>query len=128
VAAEEDQGGLFAAGELEALAASPGVIGRVERLLRVALTEAARNSLLIKEDLGLVGSALAGARALDAAERGGAKGGPYAVAALLTPYRETLQALRLPIALTPADGAAPMGGDGQSAVIQALSDEFGAAQ
>jgi hypothetical protein len=125
---DEDQGGLFAADELETLASAPGVIGRVERLLRVALTEAARNSLLIKEDLGLVGSALAGARALDAAERGGAKGGPYATAALLTPYRETLQALRLPMAVQPADAPAGLGGNSQAHVVDALSDEFGAAE
>lgn len=125
--ADEDQGDLFGADELEALAASPGRVGRVERLLRVALGAAAVAGVLVKEDLGLVGSALAGARALDAAEVGGAKGGPYAVAALLTPYRETLQALRLPMALTPADGAAPLAGDSHTDVVQALSDEFGAA-
>ena len=124
---EDNQGDLFGAEELEALAVSPGAVGRVERLLRVALQTAAVAGVIVKEDLGLVGSALAGARALDAAERGGAKGGPYAVAALLTPYRETLQALRLPMAMTPVDGAAPLAGDGQSGVIQALSDEFGAA-
>lgn len=126
--ADDDQAGLFGADELEALATSPGAVGRVERLLRVALRAAAAAGVLIKEDLGLVGSALAGARALDAAERGGAKGGPYAVAALLTPYRETLQALRLPMALSPADSPAGLGTNSHTDVIDALSDEFGAAE
>jgi hypothetical protein len=80
--------------------------------------------VLVTEDWGLIGGALAGARALDMAERGGRGGGPYAVAALLSPYRETLQALRLPAELAPAEQPRPPAGT-QPDASSLLGDWFG---
>lgn len=96
------QGGLF---DVDALVAErrPGELGRAERMLQTAIRAATERGVLIEEDAGLIGSALVGARALDNAERvGGLKGG-YLVAQLQTGYRETLQALRLPAEVAPAE-------------------------
>lgn len=103
-----------------------GGVGRVERALRTALHAAAEVGIIGVTDAGLIGAALAGARGLDVAERGGAKGGPYATAALLTPYRETLHALRIPEAVNPSDE--PRGpAEGQPDGASFLSDLYGAA-
>lgn len=118
---------LFDVGEVVA-PAQPGEPGRAERGLRSALAAGAASGLLRQEDLGMIGAALVAARSLDDAERwaGTKGGGPYAVAALLSPYREVLQALRLPAALAPAEGGAPSGPtDGQTGAPSWLSDHFG---
>jgi hypothetical protein len=101
-----------------------GGVGRVERALRKALTRAAEAGIVTELDSGLIGGALAGAQALDVAARGGKSGGPYATAALLTPYRETLHALRLPQALVPSEGGPPAG-NGQSDDASFLGDLYG---
>lgn len=106
---DQEQAELFDVAELAAPDA--GELGPVEAGLRAALTAATKpgRGHLVEEDLGLVGSALAGARALDAAVRNvrrDPKGG-YLVASLLTPYRETLAALRLPAAVAPLEDAPP---------------------
>lgn len=103
-----------------------GQPGTAERGLMAAVAAAARAGRLGEEDQGLIGSALVGARALDDADRfaGTKGGGPYAVAALLTPYRETLQALRLPAAVLP-DETPPPPGESQSSTPGWLSEHFG---
>jgi len=104
--------------------AAPTGPGRVELELDKALKAAWERQTLIDEDRGLIGGALAAARAIDNAERiGGLKGG-YLIAQALTPYREALHALRLPAAVNPAEqprgaAAAP------SAVPDWLGDQFG---
>ena len=106
----------------------PGEVGRCERALVVALQAGAESGQLRKEDLGMIGGALIAARALDDAERwaGSKGGGPYAVAAVLTPYREVLQALRLPAATAPEEGGGPpVPPDGQGGTPSWLSDHFG---
>jgi hypothetical protein len=86
--------------------------GPTEAGLRAALeavTRPDRDGALPAEAAALVGSALVGARALDAAMRKvatDAKAG-YLVAALLTPYRETCQAIGLPVPTEPAPAPAP---------------------
>jgi hypothetical protein len=102
----------------------PGRPGRVEAMLLRAIKAAQDAEVLVTEDWGLIGGALAGARALDMAERGGRGGGPYAVAALLSPYRETLQALRLPAELAPAEQPRPPAGT-QPDASSLLGDWFG---
>lgn len=97
----EGPAALFDVDELAAV--QPSGPGRVERALIQALKAAASRGGLIEEDMGLIGGALAAARALDSADRiGGIKGG-YLVAQAITPYREALHALRLPPALVPAE-------------------------
>jgi hypothetical protein len=81
--------------------------GQAEAGLRVAVEAGQAAGTLVDEDSGLIGSAFVGARALDAADRQPGPKTGYLVAALLTPYRETLQALRLPAAITPSDPRAP---------------------
>jgi hypothetical protein len=108
--------------------ARPGEVGRAERGLRRALEAGAVSGVLREEDLGMIGAALVAARALDDAERwaGSKGGGPYAVAAVLTPYREVLQALRLPAATVPEEaGSAPVPPDGQGGTPSWLGDAFG---
>lgn len=108
--------------------AKPGEVGRAERGLRQALEAGAASGRLREEDLGMIGAALVAARSLDDAERwaGTKGGGPYAVAALLTPYREVLQALRLPAALAPEEGGTPpVAPDGQGGTPSWLGDAFG---
>lgn len=123
--ADDKGAALFDVDELAAHTAHRmGEPGRVERMLMVALRAGEAAGILVQEDLGLIGSALAGARALDLAERGGAKGGPYATAALLTPYRETLAALRLPAAVEPTEDVRPPA-SGQGDVPSWLGEHFG---
>jgi hypothetical protein len=98
--------------------------GRVEAMLLRAIAKARDAGTLVDEDLGLIGGALAGAHALDLAERGGKGSGPYAVAALLTPYREVLQALRLPAEVAPAEQPRPPAGT-QPDASSLLGDWFG---
>jgi len=97
--------------------------GQAEEGLRRAIAAGWAAGTLVDEDAGLIGSALVGARALDAADRTpNAKTG-YLVAALLTPYRETLAALRLPAAVTPSDPRAPAAS--QTDTPDWLRDAFG---
>lgn len=107
-------------------AAPPGGrAGRVERLLLAAIEAGRAAGVLIPEDQGMIGGALAGARGLDQAEALGPRG-VYAVAQLLNPYREALAALRLPAAVAPAAvpaaGSTPHEGAG---LPEWLSDGFG---
>lgn len=97
-----DEQGLF---DVDEVPRPPGSIGRVEGGLMRAVKAGQEAGTLVEEDLGLIGAALVGARALDAAERMAKPA--YAVAALLTPFRECLAALRLPAAVTPAAGRVP---------------------
>lgn len=115
---------------LEDSPAGPWKPGRVELLLTAAIKAAVAAGRLIVEDAGLIGSALAGARALDVAERTAGKGGgPYATAALLTPYRETCNALRLPAPVEPDDSPRlPVPTNGQGDLSSLLGDAFGTAE
>lgn len=116
--------GLWDLDDVARLAIKPGERGRVERALIRALEAAAEAGHLIEEDLGLIGGALAGARAIDGAEKWpGLKGG-YLVAQLLTPYREALAALRLPAAVNPADDPRPPANVSDDAPNW-LSDHYG---
>jgi hypothetical protein len=120
---EEAQGGLFDVDEVLA-ERRPGELGRAEKMLAQAIRVAAENGALIREDLGMIGAALVAARALDNAERiGGLKGG-YLVAQLQTPYRETLQALRLPAEVAPAEVPRNPAGDPADAADW-LSADYG---
>jgi hypothetical protein len=98
-----------------------------------ALAAGEEDGTLIAADAGLIGAALIAARALDRADKplgaGNVKDG-YLVAQLLTPYRETLNALRLPVALTPATPPAPApdAGNGQTGTPDWLRDAFGTAE
>lgn len=102
----EDQGQLFDVPELSA--PPPERMGRAEAALYRSVQAGRDAGTLVGEDAALIGASLVAARGLDAAERGGvSKAGtrtgpqPYAIAALLTPYREALHALRLPAAIEP---------------------------
>lgn len=122
-----EQGGLW---DLEELleARTPGSLGQCERMLQESVAEAARLGRITKTDLGLLGAALAGARSIDVAMRlPGLKGG-YLVAQLMTPYRETCQALGIPEAAPPdgADPPAPPNGQGDGP--DWLSEHFGTAE
>ena len=101
--------------------------GRVERALAAAIAAGQKAGTLVDEDLGLIGSALAGAKALDRAERLPPHRSVYAIAQLLTPYRETLSALRLPAAVQPADGPRPPAAGGELGA-DLLRDLFGTAE
>jgi len=102
--------------EVPELAAGAEHAGPVEAGLRAALAAATapdRDGQLGPLEAGLVAAALTGARALDRADRLGArdaKAGGYLVVGLLTPYRETLAALGLPAPVEPVasgPGAVP---------------------
>lgn len=124
---DEDQGAaLFTLDELVALddGRPPG---RVEAALAKAVAAGQAAGTLVAEDLGLIGSALVGAKALDRAELLPPGKSVYAVAQLLTPYRETLAALRLPAAVTPADGPRPPAAGGEVGA-DLLRDLFGTAE
>jgi hypothetical protein len=88
-----------------------GGVGRTEQLLERTVEWAEKAGHLTEEDGALVGAARVAARALDAAEKLGGKS-PYAVASVLTPYRELLAALRLP---ADSNGGKPAGGIGAQA-------------
>jgi hypothetical protein len=112
---------LFAADDVAALRHRPGV---VEAGLTAAVEAAVAAGTLVAEDRGMIGAAMVAARKLDAADRMADKAGGYLVAQLLTPYRETLQALRLPAALAPVTAPPPTGG--QTDPADWLRDAFGA--
>lgn len=101
--------------------------GRAEANLQTAIAAASRAELLQPEDAGMIGAALVAARKLDRAEADTSTKGGYLVAQLLTPYREVLQALRLPTALSPAAAPAPATGPATSAEDW-LRDAFGTAE
>lgn len=100
-----EDGALFGVPELEVDTAK---VGRVEAGLARSIDAGEKAGTLVPEDAGLIGAALVAARALDVAERSSKPA--YAVAALLTPYRECLAALRLPAAIAPAAPRPPAGG------------------
>jgi hypothetical protein len=129
VSEEEDQPTLFGVPELDA-PPERGRVGRTELALLASIRAGQTAGTLVPEDAGLIAGALVAARALDAAEQG--KPGewrpqPYAVAALLTPYRETLQALRLPAAVEPTAAPPPAAGTPADA-SSLLGDLFGTPQ
>lgn len=97
--------GLFDVPELVPLAGAR----RCEAGLYAAVAAGETDKTLDARDGALVGAALVAARALDAADTAGGPKSAYAVAALLTAYRETLHALRLPAALSPSDVPGPTG-------------------
>lgn len=97
------------AGVLFGDAAIPRGEGRHERAARKAIAAAvASSALLADEDAAICSAVLAGARALDQAETGRGPKATYATAAILSPYREVLQAAGLAPQRTetPATGAA----------------------
>jgi hypothetical protein len=112
--------GLFAAPQLPA--------GRVETALRVSVTAGREAGTLVAEDEGLIGAAFVAARALDRAERLPDKSAVYAVAQLMRPYQDALNALRLPAALTPVAPPAPVAADSRSSTPDWLRDAFGTAE
>ena len=101
----------------------PHKIGRAEAGLMRALQAGRDAGLLMPEDSGLIGAALVGARQLDAIDGNPGMKTVYAYAAAATPYRETLQALRLPAAVMPSDPRAPA--SSQSDTPDWLRDAFG---
>ena len=118
----DDGGALF---ELPELVLDERKAGRCEVALHRALSAGIDAGTVVDIDAGLAAAALVAARALDRAERMDKPA--YAVAALLTPYREALHALRLPAAITP--GGAPLPAtDGQPGVPDWLRDAFGNAE
>lgn len=99
----EGQGELF--GISDSRPATTGGPGQAEAGLAVSARRAAEEGQLIEQDAALLSAAFIAARALDRADRMDKPA--YAVAALLTPYRETLNNLRLPAALDPVPAAGP---------------------
>lgn len=97
--------------------------GRHELALEVAVAAAEKAEKLKAEHAGMVTNARAGARALDVAERMGAKG-VYAVSQLMRPFQDTLQALGLPEAPT-SDPDQPPAGGGLGVPSDWLRGEFG---
>lgn len=100
-----DAGALFGVDELHV--ADPAKLGRVEAGCYAALRAGTRDGIVMDVDAGLAAAALAAARRLDEAERVGIRYGDlkagYLYAQLLGPYRELLQALRLPAEVEPAE-------------------------
>lgn len=110
------------------LVLNPARCGRVEAGLQRALRAGHDAGTLVAEDAGMIGGALAAARALDGAEAiGGTKGG-YLIAQLLTSYREALHSLRLPAQLTPATPPPPAATERQDTTPEWLRDSFGTAE
>lgn len=125
----EDAGALFDVDDLVADEPTRAKLGRVERALMLSIAAGSKAGTVVDEDAGLAAAALAAARSIDAAEllgwRGGTKAG-YLIAQLLTPYREALQALRLPAEVVPTGPPAPApAGDGAPSW---LHDGFGTAE
>lgn len=118
-----DQGdALFGLTELSpSPAARPG---GCEVALHRALAAGVADGTVLEVDAGLAAAALVAARALDQADRMSKPA--YAVAALLTPYRETLHALRLPAAIVPGGPALPQPGPAETP--EWLRDAFGRAE
>lgn len=115
----EDQGELF--GITEARPASLREPAQAERSLQRAARAAQDAGQLIDQDAALLAAAFIAARALDRCDRMDKPA--YAVAALLTPYRETLNNLRLPAALDPVPAADP--GKPSSGVPDWMGEQFG---
>jgi hypothetical protein len=118
----DEDGALFG---LPELVVDERKAGRCEVALHLALTAGARDGTVVEVDAGLAAAALVAARALDRAERMDKPA--YAVAALLTPYREALHALRLPAAIGPAPAALPAA-EGPTGTPDWLRDAFGNAE
>jgi hypothetical protein len=102
--------------------------GRVEQALGVSVAAGRDAGTLVAEDEGLIAAAFVAARALDRAETLPDKSAVYAVAQLMRPYQDALNALRLPAALAPATPPAPEPGNGRSGLEDLLRDSFGTAE
>lgn len=102
--------------------------GRVEAGLRTSVAAGRDAGTLVDEDEGLIAAAFAAARALDRAETLPDKSAVYAIAQLMRPYQDALNALRLPAALTPATPPAPAPADSHSSTPDWLRDAFGTAE
>lgn len=128
---DEDAGALFAVDQLVPDAAGRARLGRIERGLMLAIKAGTEAGTIIDQDAGLCGAALGAARQLDYAEamgqRAGLKAG-YLYAQLLTPYRETCQALRLPAEVVPTGPPPPDGDAGATGVPSWVHDAFGSAE
>jgi hypothetical protein len=116
-----DAEGLFDVPEL--LEAAPEQMGQAEAGLWRAIRAGHEAGTLLPEDAGMIGAALVSARALDHADRHPNSKTGYLIAALTSPHREVLQALRLPAAVTPSDPRAPS--SSQSDTPDWLRDAFG---
>jgi hypothetical protein len=102
--------------------------GRVEKGLQRSVAAGRTAGTLVDEDEGLIEGAFVAARALDRAETLPDKSAVYAIAQLMRPYQDALNALRLPAALTPATPPAPEPGNGRSGLEDLLRDSFGTAE
>lgn len=91
----------------ELLEAAPDRMGQAEAGLWRAIRAGHDAGTLLAEDAGMIGAALVSARALDHADRNPNSKSGYLIAALTSPHREVLQALRLPAAVAPSDPRAP---------------------
>jgi hypothetical protein len=107
----------------ELLEAKPEQMGQAEAGLWRAIREAEKNGTILPEDAGMIGAAFVSARALDHADRHPNSKTGYLIAALTSPHREVLQALRLPAAVTPSDPRAPQAS--QTDTPDWLRDAFG---
>jgi len=114
-------GGLFDVPEL--LESKPEHMGQAEAGLWRAIRAGNEAGTLLPEDAGMIGAALVSARALDHADRYPNSKTGYLIAALTSPHREVLQALRLPAALTPSDPRPA--GKSQTDLSEVLGDHFG---
>jgi hypothetical protein len=117
----EDDGALFSTAEADA-GYRPG---RTEAGLRAAIAAGEAAGTVVEEDRGMIGAALVAARKLDRADADPTPKAGYLVAQLLTPYRETLAALRLPAALAPIAPPAPAATESQTGTPDWLRDAFG---
>lgn len=117
---DEDGAGLF-----ELTPAAAGRTGAVERQLRAAIDAGKAAGRLDEQiDGPLAESAIVAARHLDVLGRLPTHKGAYAIAALLTPWRECLHALRLPTAFEVGDGP-PLPAGGAPSGADSLRDLFG---
>lgn len=98
--------------------------GRVEKSLEVAVKAGRDAGTLVDEDEGLIAAAFVAARALDKAEVLPDKSSVYAVAQLMRPFQDALNALRLPAALSPVSPPAPAQ-ESQRSTEDWLRDAFG---
>lgn len=100
----DDEAALFGVQELRPEA---GKGGRVEAGTLAALRKGETDGVVIDLDAGLAAAALATARRLDEADRIGSTYGDlkagYLFAQLVGPFRELMQALRLPAEVQPAE-------------------------
>jgi len=107
----------------ELIEARPEHMGQAEAGLWRAIRAGHEAGTLLPEDAGMIGAALVSARALDHADRNPNSKTGYLIAALTSPHREVLQALRLPAALTPSDPRPAAAG--QTDLSKLLGDSFG---